>query len=354
MGVGASPNQQQQQFAGANPGGGAAAQGNPMGNLTSQLISGQGRGGFDVGIGPYGALQQGTYTPPAQPPATPGTPAPAAPAAGGQAPPTKPAGTGGAGGTSGGSGVPSDLSGMPEFGGGGGLPTAGGPDMGGMNGGGGFGGSSIYGYGGAGTYNNSGQNGLAGSGDMTQAQGDFFNGNHNITDPYQANQNMNSNLASFGAQSIPGAAAFQQGLFNPGFNAAENAYLNSEGERQTRLLNGQMAQLGGKFGGTPFHSGYLNMGRELGSEAASNLGQSAQGLAINRQGLAATAAGRILGDPGQRTESAQNVTPSMLGLINSLQTAPLTQGLAYLNGSPIMGPTVIPGAQVAGSGGGKA
>lgn len=189
---------------------------------------------------------------------------------------------------------------------------------------------------------------------MTDAQSRFFNGNSGITDPYQANQNMASTIASFGAQAIPGAAAFQQGLFQPGFNATENAFLNSEGERQTRLLNSQMAQLGNKFGGTPFHSGYLNSARELGAEAASNLGQTAQSLAINRQGLAAQAAQRILGSPMQATEQAQNVVPSMLGMISNINNAPLQAGLGYLNGSPIMAPTIIPGAQtVSGGGGGK-
>lgn len=330
-------------------------QSNPLfPGLTSNVGTfggGSANGGFNVGMGQYGGLQQGSYT---QPPAAPA----AAPAAGGQAAPTKPAGGatpaggGTSGGVGGGTGVPSDLSGMPEFGGSGSAPGVG--TGGGQGGGSGQGGAgSVYGYGGAATYNNSGQNGASGSGDMTQAQSDFFNGNHNITDPYQVNQNMNSNLASFGAQSVPGAAAFQQGLFNPGFNAAENSFLNSEGERQTRLLNGQMAQLGNKFGGTPFHSGYLNMGRELGAEAASNLGQSAQGLAINRQGVAAQQLARILGDPAGRTEAAQNVVPGMLGLINNLQTAPLQQGLGYLNGSPIMAPTIIPGAQSTSGSGGK-
>lgn len=191
------------------------------------------------------------------------------------------------------------------------------------------------------------------SGNMTDAQNQFFAGNTGITDPYQANQNMASTIASYGAQSIPGAAQFQQGLFEPGFNAAENAFLNSEAERQTRLLNGQMAQLGNKFSGTPFHSGYLNTSRELGAEAASNLGQAAQTLALNRQGLAAQAAGRILGNPMQATEQAQNVVPSMLGMISNLQGAPIQAGLSYLNGSPIMSPTIIPGAQTVSGGGGR-
>lgn len=183
------------------------------------------------------------------------------------------------------------------------------------------------------------------SGAMSYPADTVFHGNHNITDPYQANQNMASQIASFGAQSIPGAAAFQQGLFEPGFNAMENAYLNSEGERQTRLLNGQMAQLGNKFGGTPFHSGYLNSARELGAQAASNLGQTAQGLAINRQNNAAQALTRILGNPLDATQRSQDVTSSMLGMIQTLQQAPVQQGLSYLNNSPIMAPTIIPGAQ---------
>lgn len=190
-----------------------------------------------------------------------------------------------------------------------------------------------------------GGTGASNSGPSSFASDTLFHGNHNITDPYQANQNMASAIASFGAQSLPGAAAFQQGLFEPGFNAAENAYLNSESDRQTRMLNQQMAQLGNKFGGTPFHSGYLNSARELGAQAASNLGQTAQSLALNRQGLAANAAQRILGSPMQATEQAQNVVPTLLGMISNLQQSPLQGALSYLNQSPIMGPTIIPGAQ---------
>lgn len=198
-----------------------------------------------------------------------------------------------------------------------------------------------------------GGTGGSNSGPQSFAADTLFHGNHNITDPYQANQNMASQIASFGAQSIPGAAAFQQGLFEPGFNAAENAFLNSESDRQTRMLNQQMAQLGNRFSGTPFHSGYLNASRELGAQAASNLGQSAQQLAVNRQSLAAQAAQRILGSPMQATEQAQSVVPNMLGMISSLQQSPLQGGLSYLNQSPIMGPTVIPGAQTMGGGGGR-
>lgn len=173
----------------------------------------------------------------------------------------------------------------------------------------------------------------------------FFGNNPSLTDPFQAHQNMASQIASFGAQAVPGAAAFQQGLFTPGFNAAENAFMNSEGERQSRLLNQQMAGLGNKFSGTPFHSGYLNMSREMGAEAASNLGQAAQNLAVNRQGLAAQAAQRILGSPTQATEQAQNVPSSLLQLITQLQQAPLQAGVSYLSNTPIMAPTIIPGTQ---------
>lgn len=211
--------------------------------------------------------------------------------------------------------------------------------------------NQTFGYGGAATNNNSVNSGAYGT--ASGAAGEFFNGNSSIYDPFQALQNMGSSIASFGAQSVPGAAAFQQGLFNPGFNAAENAFMENQADLVTRTLNKQMAQLGSKYGGTPFHSGYLNTARELGSEASQNLLNTAGQVQLNRQGLAAQAAQGLVGNPLGAMQTAANVTPAMMQLIQQQQMAPLSAGLSYLNGSPIMAPSIIAGAQTVGNSGGK-
>lgn len=284
-----------------------------------------------------------------------------------------PSGSGTGSGTSGGSPgpaagggavIPPDLAGMPEFGGSGytdtpdfgGLSTGGGGAPGGTGGGVSTGGGSpvnqAFGYGGAATTNNSTNSGTYQQ--ATGAAGEFFEGNSNIYDPFQALQNLGSSIASFGSQSIPGAAAFQQGLFNPGFNAAENAFMENQADLVTRTLNKQMADLGGRFSKTPFHSGYLNTARELGDQASQNLLNMAGQIQLNRQGLAAQAAQGLVGNPLGAMQTAANVTPAMLQLIQQQQMAPLSAGLSYLNGSPTMAPSIIAGAQtVGGSGGGK-
>lgn len=173
----------------------------------------------------------------------------------------------------------------------------------------------------------------------------FFGGNPSEYAPFQANQNLASNIASFGSQSLPGAAAFEQNLFDPGFNPAEQAYMGNQASIQSTLLNQQMGQLGAQFSGTPFSSGYLNSADQLGIQAAQNLDNSGLQLEQARQGEAATAAGGLVGNPLAASTQAMNDTSGMFSLIQGLQNAPLSLGESYLNASPVIAPTVVPGAQ---------
>lgn len=209
--------------------------------------------------------------------------------------------------------------------------------------------NSSSGYPGAGGSNNS-----INSGSYQQATGaasEFFNGNSSIYDPFQADQNLSSSVASFGGQAIPGAAAWQQQLFAPGFNPTEQAYMQNVSQQQQQVLNQQMAQLGSQFSDTPMHSSYLNQANQLGQVAGQNVLNSGLQLAQNRQGLAGQAAGRILGSPLAATQQGTTDTTTMMNMINGLQQGPFSSAMSYLSNSPILSPTVTPG--VTSGGGGK-
>lgn len=181
--------------------------------------------------------------------------------------------------------------------------------------------------------------GIVGNANPREGTSSFIQ--QDIANPYFDRQNLATTTASFGAQSIPGAAMFQNQLFNPGFSPMEDAFMQNEAARQQRALNPAMARMQAQFGGTPFHSGMLNSFRELGEGMGLNLGNQALQLGVNRQGLAANAAGRIMGSPLDAAAQAQGATSDVANLTTNLFNSMYALPLAAANQSPIIAPSVI-------------
>jgi len=179
--------------------------------------------------------------------------------------------------------------------------------------------------------------------------GNYLSGTQ--TGPFFDRTNLGGTLASFGSQAIPGAAAFQSELFNPGFSPMETAFLDTEAARQSRMLNPMLAAVEHQYGGTPFHSGLLSSIREMGEGMALNLGNQATQLGMNRQNQATGQLGRIMGG-----SPMDNLAQAQAGVTDQ---ASFTQGLLNSVLQPVQaissGSTFIPSSIIASSGsrGGK-
>ena len=166
-------------------------------------------------------------------------------------------------------------------------------------------------------------------------------------------QNLATNAASYGAQSMPGAAAYQQSLFTPGLNTNENMFMENEAARQSRALGPAMARMQAQFAGTGMHSGMNNSFRELGEGMGLNLGNQALQLSLARQQQATGQLDRILGSPVGQAQSAANAGTGLASLGQGLYNSAMQGPLGFLDQSPIMAPTIIPGASGGGGGGKK-
>ena len=195
-----------------------------------------------------------------------------------------------------------------------------------------------------------------GSTSPSPATGDpssFLNGvggNSSLANAMTNPQNVATNQAAYGSQAMPAAAQFQQQLFNPGVNSMEQSFMDYSQNSQQKLLNDELAKLGNQFSGSPMNSGYLGMARDLGAQAAQNLGGTASQLALQRQGLANQTLGNVLGNPTTAAVAGQTSAGNLLNTISGLQNDAAQLGTGYLGSSPIFAPSVVSPTQSAGGG----
>jgi hypothetical protein len=163
-------------------------------------------------------------------------------------------------------------------------------------------------------------------------------------------------VGSASGLAVPGAAMFQQGLYNPGFNANEQAYLQNAGNLQEnqimRTFNNTLAN---RFEGNSGIAGQeLQLGADTSRLAGQDLLQSALQLNQQRQGLAAANLPNVLTNPVTAAQDSAQAGNSMASLGSTLMNQPINSAESILNGSPFVPPsTIVPPAQVHGSSGKK-
>ena len=171
-------------------------------------------------------------------------------------------------------------------------------------------------------------------------------------DPYLQGINAATQSANWSAQSIPGAAQFQQQLYNPNLNQFEQQSLGAQSWLANQALGQTQAKLAGMFENAP-NSGLAPAMLQAANQSAMGLQQNAAQMALQRQQLATQTLPFTFGFPIQATQAAQQSSQGLLGNAMTAMYGDSSYPLAALGSNPFVSPTVIAQQPSSGSGKGK-
>lgn len=137
-------------------------------------------------------------------------------------------------------------------------------------------------------------------------------------DPFVSGINAASQSGSFAAQALPGAGAFQAGLYDPGLNAHEQSFLTAGANLGLRGLESAFNQIDSQYENTPFAASRGKQRDDAANVFANNMLQQSSQLGLQRQQLATQ---NLPGAFNQPLQSNQFGQQSAAGLYNMFDTA---------------------------------
>lgn len=171
-------------------------------------------------------------------------------------------------------------------------------------------------------------------------------------DPYKQGQQAATTASNFSAQAIPAAAQFQQNLYNPGLNPAEQSMLQASSQLSNIQLGDTQNRLAGMFENSASSSGLAPAMLQAANQSAAQLGQQGAQMELGRQQQATQTLPFTMGFPIQAAQAGQQSAEGLYGMGQQAMYGDSSYPLSVLGSSPFSSPSIIsqPPSQSGGKG----
>lgn len=156
-----------------------------------------------------------------------------------------------------------------------------------------------------------------------------------FTEPFLDGLRAAGTTGSYAGMALPGAGAFQSGLYNPGLNPMEANFLGSSALLGSLGLETAMNRISDEYAMTPFHSSKGKQYADAGNQFAAQMMNTGSNMALQRQQMAAQNLPNVFQFPLQAAASGQQ---SAAGLYNAFEQGMLGDTklpMAYFNSYPV-------------------
>lgn len=162
-----------------------------------------------------------------------------------------------------------------------------------------------------------------------------------FSDPYKQGMEAATTASNFSAQAIPAAAQFQQQLYNPNLNSAEQQALGASAQLAHIQLGDTQSKLAGMFENSASSSGLAPAMFQAANQTAAQLGQQAANMQLQRQQLATQTLPFTMGFPIQAAQASQQSAEGLYGMAQQGMYGDSQFPLAVLGSTPFVSPTTV-------------
>lgn len=162
-----------------------------------------------------------------------------------------------------------------------------------------------------------------------------------LLNPFMGGINAAAQMGGFASQAAPMAGMFQQGLYSPGLNPMEQAFLGSSGALGMRGLESAFNRIDAQYENAPMASTRFRQMTDAGNQFGEQMANIGSQMGLQRMSMAAQNLPFAFGFPLQAADAGQTSAADLLNLANQAMTGPLDLPLSIYQSAPVIPPAVI-------------
>lgn len=159
--------------------------------------------------------------------------------------------------------------------------------------------------------------------------------------PYTNLINNAQTMANWSSQAVPGAAAFQAGIYDPNMTAMEQAYAGAAAQLSDRSLAATHNRLAGMFENSIGHGSLAPAFFDATNQANAQLNQMIGQMGTQRQSIAAQLTPFTFGFPIQAGQAAAQGASGLWDMGQNAMYGELNFPMAALGSNTVLAPSII-------------
>lgn len=167
------------------------------------------------------------------------------------------------------------------------------------------------------------------------------------TSPYYNQAEVAGNLGTASGQAVQPAANFMQQLFSPNLSSMSQAYLQAGAANAGINMQQGIGQLQSQYENDPFNTALGRSEANLISQTANNTLQTAAGMGVQQQQIAANQIATPFNLTAQNAATGVTDAQGLYNTANAQFNAPYQEANTVYSQIPISSPVVTPGTQAA-------